>query len=317
MNSDHFEGDSPLPPTPGDLQELGRRLAIARDAAGLGVDDVAQRLHLPLATVADLEAGRYLRIGSPVYLKGFLRSYLRLLALPEGWAGLALQSSPVAAEPELTPAVGAVARRIPWLDRYKWAASYVVGTALALTAVHWLVSNTPQLGLPDGDRSVATVAEVSLGAQAGAGQGVNPGGDLAAPEGEREFVGPRQEPPLMASLSPFRMAVDAREEGPEAQEGALVLSFDQDSWVEVRAANGERLAYSILRAGERRTFSEGAPFSVSIGNVRGVRAEVGGAAVGLEPYARGNVARFIVARSQGGWRAVSIDEATDAVAASE
>ena len=68
-----------------DLAQLGLRLQQGRMAAGWSLDDVAMTLHLPLATVTDLEAGRSERIGTPVYLKGFLRSYLKLLALPEDW----------------------------------------------------------------------------------------------------------------------------------------------------------------------------------------------------------------------------------------
>ena len=39
-----------------DLTELGRRLTQAREALPLTMEEAAQRLHLPSATVADLEA---------------------------------------------------------------------------------------------------------------------------------------------------------------------------------------------------------------------------------------------------------------------
>lgn len=45
-----------------DLVELGRRLTRARIAQSLEPEDISLRLHLPLATVADLEAGRSDRI---------------------------------------------------------------------------------------------------------------------------------------------------------------------------------------------------------------------------------------------------------------
>ena len=69
-----------------DLASLGQRLQAARASAGWSSEEVAQRLHLPLATVAALESGQCERIGTPVYLKGFLKSYLKLVGLPEAWA---------------------------------------------------------------------------------------------------------------------------------------------------------------------------------------------------------------------------------------
>lgn len=295
------------PETALDLAELGRRLTQARIALSLEADEVSQRLHLPLATIADLEAGRSDRIGTPVYLKGFLRSYLKLLGLPEDWAEQAISASSSTDLPAILPAAGAVARRVSWIERYKWAASYVVGTGLALTAVHWLVSNTPQLGFPDAQRPAVTdvspapppAAALSESAPAAPASGVELGPTPAA-----SSVSGGDESPVMASLNPFR--VPAGEATVDASANApLTLSFDQASWVEVRDQSGTKLAYQTVPAGETRTFSSGAPFSVLIGNARGVRADVAGVPVDLSTFVRGNIARFAVAEDAQGWSAVS------------
>lgn len=273
-----------------DLAQLGLRLQQGRVAAGWSLDDVAMKLHLPLATVTDLEAGRSERIGTPVYLKGFLRSYLKLLALPEDWADAALRAARAEQAPPIMPAAGAVARRVPWIERYKWAASYVVGTALALTAVHWLVSNTPQLGFPDAARPASVAVQLPP-----------PAPELTVAEPPQPVpvdtrppaAATADEAPVMASLNPFRVPGDETEA--TAPESLLTLSFDQASWVEVRDQNGEKLAFQTIAAGEKRTFSVGAPFSVLIGNARGVRALVHGSELDLAPYVRGNVARFALA----------------------
>jgi cytoskeleton protein RodZ len=290
-----------------DLVELGQRLQQARLALPLALDEVAQKLHLPLATVADLESGRSERIGTPVYLKGFLRSYLKLLALPEDWAELALAGSRSSAIPPILPAAGAVARRVPWIERYKWAASYVVGTALALTAVHWLVSNTPQLGFPDSQRSAPLALDdapppppdvESADTAAPASAPVTPllPATAATPSAD--------EAPVMASLNPFRVVAEERALA-SSDASSLTLTFDQASWVDVRDQSGRKLAYQTVSAGEKRTFSADAPLSVLIGNARGVRAEIAGTPVDLDTFVRGNVARFAVAEGDQGWRAVT------------
>lgn len=299
--------------TPGlDLTELGRRLVEAREKRELSVDDIAQRLHLPTATINDLEAGRATRIGTPVYLKGFLRSYLKLLALPEIWAEQALSVSGASDAPVVRPAAGAVARRVSWLDRYKWAASYVVGTALALTAVHWLVSNTPQLGFPDATQpsSLATESQpVSLPPAPVATQDsapAQPAGELGPVAGpSSESAGENAElPPVLASLSPFRVSPAPATAKPDSA-APLHLAIDENSWIEVRDRHGNKLESKIVNAGEQRSFRIGAPFSVRIGNVGGVRATVAGQAIDLLPYSKGNVARFNVSENAGGWTAKS------------
>jgi|CXWL01.1.fsa_nt_gi cytoskeleton protein RodZ len=294
-----------------DLIELGRRLVDGRTALNLGADDIAQRLHLPMATIDDLETGRVNRIGTPVYLKGFLRSYLRVLGLPEIWAEQALERSGELNAPVVRPAAGAVARRVSWLDRYKWAASYVVGTALALTAVHWLVSNTPQLGLPESTHPTPPVVHnpqilppasgTTDATQVAASPAGEPGPLL--PATTAEFAEAAQDvPPILASLSPFRVSTPASEEGDDTV-APLALQIDANSWIEVRDQAGSKLESKIARAGEQRSFNSGGPFSVSIGNVGGVRAMVGGQAIDLEPYTKGNVARFTVSERAGRWSA--------------
>ncbi|MGE4072859.1 MAG: RodZ domain-containing protein [Lysobacterales bacterium] len=296
-----------------DLVELGQRLQQARTESALSLDDVAQKLHLPLATVADLEAGRSERIGTAVYLKGFLRSYLKLVGLPEAWAEQAIAASSAASVPAIMPAAGAVARRVSWLERYKWAASYVVGTALALTAVHWLVSNTPQLGFPEPAKSgpialetpeqTAAPETAAPAVESTVSNAVDNGAPLG-PLGEVEPDEAADELPVMASLNPFRVGSSNPASASPGAASVLSLNFNQDSWIEVRDQSGKRLAYEVIRSGEKRSFSEGAPFSVLIGNARGVRADVGGKDVELEPFTRGNVARFAVAESDGEWSPV-------------
>lgn len=296
-----------------DLVELGLRLQQARVEANLSLDEMAQRLYLPLATVTDLESGRSERIGTPVYLKGFLRTYLKQMNLPEAWAEQAIAGSTAGVTPPIMPAAGAVARRVSWLERYKWAASYVVGTALALTAVHWLVSNTPQLGFPEAGKGSPVALEMPASESPDTAINTVPDATPTIPD-YTQTLGPvasvdssnADDLPVMASLNPFRVSDD--NPVPLLADGSVLsLNFAQDSWVEVRDQAGKRLLYQVIRSGEKRTFSEGAPFSVLIGNARGVSADVSGKSVDLGLYTRGNVARFAIAEGNGEWSPVTAE----------
>ena len=274
---------------PASMVELGQKLAALRNARGWSLDDVAQKLHLPSNRILGLESGNG-GSESPVYLKGFFKSYARFVDMPEAWVDEVLRVA--AAEPELKPAAGAVARRVSWIERYKWAGTYAVGTALALTAVNWLVSNTPQLGVPDAPR-----VPVAVQVPAPDAPEIEPASATTTPPAPDSMP----EPPMIASLNPFPSRESARET-PAAPQSSLLLSFQQDSWVEVVDAGGERLLYSVVSAGEKRSF-DGA-LSVRIGNVRGVSVEVDGKLLDMTEFTRGNVARFDVTQaSDSGWRA--------------
>lgn len=57
----------------------GQQLRDAREAAGLSVDDVAGKLRMPAHVVRSLEQEEWQRLGAPVFVRGQLRSYARLL----------------------------------------------------------------------------------------------------------------------------------------------------------------------------------------------------------------------------------------------
>ena len=67
-------------PAPGD--GVGRTLREAREAAGYSLSDVAARLRLTQSTIEDLEAERFEKFPVPVFTRGYLNNYARLLGVP-------------------------------------------------------------------------------------------------------------------------------------------------------------------------------------------------------------------------------------------
>ncbi|NUO77427.1 MAG: DUF4115 domain-containing protein, partial [Lysobacter sp.] len=59
----------------------GARLKLAREQAGLSHADVSARLKMPTRVVQALEENDLERIGAPVFVRGQLRSYARLLGV--------------------------------------------------------------------------------------------------------------------------------------------------------------------------------------------------------------------------------------------
>ena len=75
----------------------------------------------------------------------------------------------------------------------------------------------------------------------------------------------------------------------------LIMQFSDDCWVEVKDANGERLAYGIIKANSVRTLNGETPFSVTLGNANAAQLKLDGETIDKSVYlssSRGGVARF-------------------------
>ena len=260
--SDHFVGDAE--------NDCGRRLRQAREAAGLSVADVAQRLKMPVRVIESLEAGEGGRRDAPVFVRGQLRSYARLLGVridTDAAAGLGSRGpiEPPRLEPRTyTPPMRRMA------DRLMGRMVYIVITALIAVPV-WMATrthlDTQQLRADASLDLPSTAATASQPADAPS-QGAQPR-------------------PLVASMASLP---------PRAAEPAPMLSirFEGDSWVEIVAPDGNTLERGLLKAGERRDYAKGQVARVLLGNAGAVQVLGNGSVQDLSAFQRANVARFTV-----------------------
>ena len=66
-----------------DRASIGRRLAAARKELDLDIRVVASELHLDTSTIEALETDDMAALPAAIFVKGYLRSYARLVGLPE------------------------------------------------------------------------------------------------------------------------------------------------------------------------------------------------------------------------------------------
>ncbi|MEJ0099353.1 MAG: helix-turn-helix transcriptional regulator [Pseudomonadota bacterium] len=65
-----------------DAVAIGTQLLAARERLGLSLPEVAASLHVDVAVIESLEAGRFFALGAPVFARGYLRHYAELLGEP-------------------------------------------------------------------------------------------------------------------------------------------------------------------------------------------------------------------------------------------
>ncbi len=64
------------------MQGPGEQLRAAREAAGMSVHEISARMRLTSGTILALEADDYAQLPAPIFVRGYLRGYARLLELP-------------------------------------------------------------------------------------------------------------------------------------------------------------------------------------------------------------------------------------------
>jgi cytoskeleton protein RodZ len=62
---------------------VGRRLREARARREIGLERIARELHLDVAVINAIESGDRESMPEPIFVQGYIRSYARLLELPE------------------------------------------------------------------------------------------------------------------------------------------------------------------------------------------------------------------------------------------
>ena len=63
------------------MPSVGEQLKSAREAQGKSLDDIGSELKIRADHVAALEAGDFVKFDAPIFVRGFIRSYCRILKL--------------------------------------------------------------------------------------------------------------------------------------------------------------------------------------------------------------------------------------------
>ena len=80
-HADPQDLEKPNPPAPG--EKLGSYLRQRREALGYTIQDVAKKTRIRSTYLDHIENERFKDLPAPVYLRGFILEYTRLLGLPE------------------------------------------------------------------------------------------------------------------------------------------------------------------------------------------------------------------------------------------
>jgi len=246
----------------------GRALAAARQARGMTVTEVALRLKFSPRKIEALEADRYDALPGPTIVRGMIRGYAKLVGLDPKLLVGALQQQ--LGEGPSTMAMRPQAMDVPFpREPRRGSFVYVLLSAVVVIAVgsvvlEWVLRpGTPPAAAPRPAQQVPAPAPVA-----------------PAPEAPPVSV-------VMMEQSPAAQLREALLAGKRIE-----MVFNEESWVEIRDAEGRIVFSQLNAAGTRRKVEGVAPFSLVIGNAAGVKLRYNDAEIDLTPYTRIDVARL-------------------------
>lgn len=256
----------------------GRALAEARKRKSLSVTDVALQLRLSVSQVEALEADAYDRLPGAVFVRGFVRNYARLVDLDadELVAGLDLERLNLSAmvfvqrSSNIPLSETKKIRRLVYLAVLLLLIVVVVFVDPLISALPVVVVSKPVAQAVPDMMAVPKQAAVTLE--------------------KNQFV---SDPVTQALQSPApaagqTVAVDGLISG----RGELHFVINIESWVEVRDAGNRILLSQLNPSGVKHHVKGRPPFSLVIGNARGVQLTYNGKLVDLAPHTRFAVARL-------------------------
>jgi cytoskeleton protein RodZ len=254
----------------------------AREGLEITIDEVAHELHLSREVVLLLEAGDYETLGPPVFVRGHLRRYARLVGLPEEEVVDGYKAYVPEPEEFRTLSARTIVKPGASLPNFVLWAMLVL---LLLIAAGYLL-------LGDDDGAASTISNADSQEDAFAEpqiieRAVVP--SVAAPEESTSDVKTADTDKPPAVSAPDRSAFEVKQEPlvneepevieqpavAEAATASLILQFSEECWVEISDSK-RRILYGLEIAGSEVELTGTPPFKLFIGNVAAVKIEVEG-----------------------------------------
>lgn len=288
-------------------QTPGEILKEAREALNMTRSDVAAQLNLQVDTIIALEENDHDKLPVSTYVRGYLRSYARLVKL-DGEALVKRYDNEASEPPEIIPDVKKHSQASS-RDKPVKAVTYLVTFGLALLLLAWLQSQYIVTDQKTDDR-----ADQDTAGKGSLDYPINIVVHPDTPYFDNRTDTDDDYPPLYEGDSglsddviqtmelPNSLSIDENipESRPAGDGGAPPASADADivmnvrdkSWIEIYDAGDNRLYLGLATPGETIRLDGEAPFSVLLGYAPGVEVIFNGQIIDTEQYSNAGVARF-------------------------
>jgi len=304
---------------------LGYILVKGREAANISVASLASQLNLDVSQLIDLENNQYDNLGPEIFVKGYIKSYCKLLDLDENEVMQSYQSSERNSKEKEMQSFSNRFEKETHDSRLMIVSYIVLSIVLGSSGILWWQNQNSK------DEVVIKSSEVDVAlntpsAMVNASVVAESEPDLAGAETDskptkEEITAVKAHSPIIdlkiakvntkevltelkqeaikeestPELLPEVVAVEQAQKEPVKDEiivSKIIMSFSGDSWVEIFDATSERVAFGVKKSGYVMTVNGVAPFSVVLGKHQLVEIELDGEKVDTSSFPTNRLAKF-------------------------
>jgi len=309
---------------------VGTVLRTAREAHGLTVADVAERIKFSVKQVEALESDDFAVLPEGTFLRGFVRSYARTLGVDEAKlltmmapanelhgdisevqaGGLAFGPVPGVNAKNLTLLVLALLIAVGlslfvWFQKESPSVETVVLQDIKLPALAVTSAVAAASSSVEAVSAVAAIAPQPIQpvpvtkVEEAAKVSVAPAKDVVPPKVVAPVPAVAESKPKVA-VAPVVVAMPAAEKSSlpldQLKKRPIHIVFAEDTWMEIKDTNGELLLSRMNAAGTEKWIggNRRAPYQVAIGKVGAVKIFYKGREVDLSKYSPTGVVRLVL-----------------------
>lgn len=292
----------------------GSMLKAARLKAGISSEEVANKLHLKLSSIIDIENDNYDEDISLTFTKGYLRLYAKHIHLP---VESVLEAFEKYNTKQKEPAkLQSFSRRVAQQandDRLMLITYLVLAVVIALVVIWWFqqsdkpsTSSNTNLSLSNVVNETDNSSDTQLVAVAPDAEEpmLSDSEGIDSPELTATRLNADTEEPLSADVSQIIKTTEPFDAQPyqqvplPADPVELVFEFAEDCWMNLTDASGEAIAYGVKVKGRVMTVSGVPPFQVTLGAPEVVKISYAGESVDMTVFKPGNTAKFNLPQQQ-------------------
>ncbi|HDX8344845.1 TPA: cytoskeleton protein RodZ [Aeromonas dhakensis] len=290
----------------------GQLLRNAREQLGWTREQVASRIHLRLTLIAAIESDTYDKHTSHTFIRGYLRTYAKLVGIPEETILAAYDKLGLTPPDNIDmQSFSRRSRQQANDSRLKVVTWLVILVLIALSVVWWWQSTARRSA---GDEALAAT-------EMGAARNTNtpsatPAVDVAEPvlAPAASAAADAAVTPVVSDAAPTTLPVDASSavatttaetsaaaatqpaDDTAASEPAKVpqlkMSFTADCWLDVKDANGKTLFSGLKKANDELVLEGPEPLKFIIGAPMAINIEYKGKSIDMSRYNNGRTARL-------------------------
>ncbi|WP_279463089.1 cytoskeleton protein RodZ [Aeromonas veronii] len=299
----------------------GQLLRNAREQLGWTREQVASRIHLRLTLIAAIESDTYDKHTSHTFIRGYLRTYAKLVGIPDETILAAYDKLGLTPPDNIDmQSFSRRSRQQANDSRLKVVTWLVILVLIALSVAWWWQSTSRRAA---GDEALAATEMSATGSTPAEPAITPPDAINTAPvEGAAnapaatDVIAPAVVSDATATLAPASAAVAPTDvsaavgaatdaavsgaNGTESEEAVvdpatapqLKMSFTADCWLGVKDANGKTLFSGLKKANDELVLEGAEPLKFIIGAPMAVKLDYKGQSFDMSRYNNGRTARF-------------------------